>query len=43
MNNCLFISEEAFTFKVEGTGVITWGFFVCRGSEVIIVSINENI
>ena len=22
-NNCFFISEGAFTFKVEGTGVIT--------------------
>ena len=42
MNNCFFISEGAFTFKVEGTGVITWGFFVSGGSEVIIVvSINE--
>ena len=42
MNNCFFISEGAFTFKVEGTGVITRGFFVSGGSEVIIVvSINE--
>ena len=40
--NCFFISEGAFTFKIEGTGVR--GFFVSRGSEVIIVvSINENI
>ena len=23
MNNCFFISEGAFTFKVEGTGVVT--------------------
>ena len=44
MNNCFFISEGAFTFKVEGTGVITRGFFVSGGSEVIIVvSIDENI
>ena len=44
INNCFFISEGAFTFKVEGTGVITRGFFVSRGMEVIIiVSINENI
>ena len=46
INNCFFflISEGAFTFKVEGTGVITRGFLVRRGSEVIIVvSINENI
>ena len=44
MNNCFFISEGAFTFKVGGTGVITRGFFVSGGSEVIIVvSINENI
>ena len=36
-----FISEEAFTFKVEGTGAVISG----RGSEVIIiiVSINQNI
>ena len=28
MNNCFsFISEGAFTFKVEGTGVIARGFF----------------
>ena len=27
MNNCFFISEGVFTFKVEGTGVITRGFF----------------
>ena len=39
-----FISEGAFTFTFEGTGVITRGFFVSRGSEVIIIiSINENI
>ena len=43
MNNCFFIPEGAFTFKVEGSGVITRGVFVSRGSEVIIVSINENI
>ena len=44
INNCFFISEGAFTLKVEGTGVIVRGVFVCRGSEVIIiVSINENI
>ena len=44
INNCFFISEGAFTFKVEGTWVITWGFFVSRGSEVIIIAcINENI
>ena len=36
-------SEGAFTFKVEGTEVLIRGFFVSRGSEVIIVSINENI
>ena len=28
MNNCFFISEGASTFKVEGTGVTTRGFFV---------------
>ena len=44
MNNCFFISEGVFTFKVEGTGFITRGFFVSGGSEVIIVvSINETI
>ena len=44
MNNCFFISEGAFTFKVEGTGVVTRRFFVSGGSEVIIVvSINKNI
>ena len=43
MNNCFFISEGAFTFKVEGTGVITRGFFVSGVGEVIVVSINENI
>ena len=44
INNCFFISEGAFTFKVEGTGVIMRGLFASRGSEVIIVfSINENI
>ena len=44
MKNCFFISEGAFTFKVEGTGVITRVFFVSGGSEVIIVvRINENI
>ena len=44
INNCFFISEGAFAFKVEGTGVITRGVFVSGGSEVIIiVSINENI
>ena len=32
MNNCFFISEGAFTFKVEGTGVITRGFFVSGGT-----------
>ena len=37
MNNCFFISEGAFTFKVEGTGVITREFLVSRGSEVIII------
>ena len=26
INNCFFISERAFTFKVEGTGVIIRGF-----------------
>ena len=42
MNNCFFISEGALTFKVEGTEVITRGFFVSEGSEVIIVvSINK--
>ena len=34
MNNCFFISEGAFTFKVEGTGVLTRGFFVSGGREV---------
>ena len=34
MNNCFIISEGAFTFKVEGTGVVTRGFFVSGGSEV---------
>ena len=29
------------TFKVEGTGDITRGFFISGGSEVIVVSINE--
>ena len=44
INNCFFISEGAFTFKVEGTGVIIGGFFVSRSSEVIIIfSINENV
>ena len=45
INICLFfLSEGPFTFKVEGTGVIIRGFFVSKGSEVIIiVSINENI
>ena len=44
INNCVFISEGAFTFKVEGTGIIIRGFFVSKGSEVIIiVGINENI
>ena len=44
MNNCFFISEGAFTFEVENTGVIIRGFFVSGVSEVIIVvSINENI
>ena len=39
-----FISEGAFTLKVEGTGFIITGFFVSRGSKVIfVVSINENI
>ena len=38
-----FISEGAFTFKVKGTGVIIRVFFVSRGSEVIVISINENI
>ena len=39
-----FLSEGAFTFKVESTGVIIRGFCVSRDSEVIIiVSINENI
>ena len=52
INNCFFISEGAFTFKVEGTGVIIIFvviifvdliIFVSRDSEVIIiVSINEN-
>ena len=41
--NCFFISEGAFTFKVEGTRVIIRGIFVSRDSEVIIVRINENI
>ena len=36
MNNCFFISEGAFTFKVEGRGVITRGFFVSGGCEVYI-------
>ena len=36
INNCFFfISEEAFTFKVEGTGVIIRGVFLSRGSEVL--------
>ena len=45
INNCFFISEGAFTYTVLGTGVIIKGFFVSRGSEVIIIisSINENI
>ena len=44
INNCVFISEGAFTFKVESIGVIINGVFVSRGSEVIIiVSISENI
>ena len=46
INNCFFISDGAFTYKVEGTGVIIKGFFffVSRGSEVIIISsIQENI
>ncbi len=39
-----FISEGTFIFKVGVTGVIIRGFFVSKGSEVIIVvSINENI
>ena len=37
MNNCFFISEGAFTCKVDDTGVIIRGFFVSRGSEVIII------
>ena len=44
INNCFLISEEAFTFKIEGTGVIIRWFYVIKGSEVIIIcSINENI
>ena len=44
INDYFFILEGAFTFKVEGTGVIIRGFFVSRGCRVIIiVSINENI
>ena len=35
INNCFFISEGAFTFKVEGTGVIIRGFFVSIVSKII--------
>ena len=38
MNNCFFISEGAFTFKVEGTGIITRGFFVSGRSFVLLSS-----
>ena len=39
INNCFFISEGAFTYKVDITGVVNRSFSVSRGSEVIVVSI----
>ena len=44
INDCFFISKVVFTFKVNGTGVDICGFFVSRGSKVIISTrINQNI
>ena len=42
MNNCFFIFEGAFTFKVEVTGVLTRGFFVSGDSEFIDTNNNNN-